>query len=106
MGPVSGDFSGGLALSKDRGDGRRGYGQVLDVAGRPSFGALYIDGVHQEHGELLNLGPEAMARLPLGARVRVIPNHVCMTAAMYDEMLVVGGEEAVIGRWPRTNGWG
>ncbi len=98
--------AGGLALSKDRGDGRRGYGQVLDVAGRPSFGELYIDGVHQEHGELLNLAPEAMARLPLGAKVRVIPNHVCMTAAMYDEMLVVGGEEAVIARWPRTNGWG
>ena len=98
--------AGGLALSKDRGDGRHGYGLVTDLAGRPSFGELVVAEVYQEHGELHGVGPDAMAALPIGARVRIIPNHVCMTAAMYDRLLVVGGDGDVGAVWARTNGWG
>jgi len=43
--------------------------------------------------------------LPIGARVRIFPNHACMTAAMYDEYMVVEGGGAIHARWPRTNGW-
>ncbi len=41
--------------------------------------------------------------LPIGARVRVLPNHACMTAAAYDGYWVDGG--AALRRWPRCNGW-
>ena len=43
--------------------------------------------------------------LPIGARVLVIPNHACMTAAMYGEYLVTDGGLNIAARWPRTNGW-
>jgi D-serine deaminase-like pyridoxal phosphate-dependent protein len=44
-------------------------------------------------------------RLPVGAHVRVAPNHVCMTAAAYDRYHVVDGSDAVIAVWERVNGW-
>jgi D-serine deaminase-like pyridoxal phosphate-dependent protein len=97
--------AGGLALSKDKGDGRHGYGVVLDLVGQPSFGHKVVAEVYQEHGELHDVDPAAMDALPIGARVRVIPNHVCMTAAMYDSMLVTGHDDLVEDLWRRTNGW-
>jgi D-serine deaminase-like pyridoxal phosphate-dependent protein len=101
--------AGGLALSKDRataalGPGDLGYGLVLDLAGEPSFGRLVVGGVHQEHGEIRGDAPLPFDRLPIGARVRVLPNHVCMTAAAYDRCLVAEGEE-VRESWERVNGW-
>jgi len=101
--------AGGLALSKDRataalGPGDLGYGLVLDAAGEPSFGRLVVVGVHQEHGEIRGKTPLPFDRLPIGARVRVLPNHVCMTAAAYDRCLVTDGDE-VSETWGRVNGW-
>jgi D-serine deaminase-like pyridoxal phosphate-dependent protein len=97
--------AGGLALSKDRSlrglPGDPGYGEVLDLQGRPL--GLHVADVHQEHGEIAL--PPGVAPLPVGTRVRVLPNHVCMTAAAYDHYRVLEGD-AVVATWPRINGWG
>ena len=45
------------------------------------------------------------ARLPVGARVRVAPNHACLTAAAHDRYHVVDGGERVLAVWERVNGW-
>lgn len=102
--------AGGLALSKDRstaaGPGPdMGYGLILDVAGEPVGPGVTIGGVHQEHGEIRGTVPLPFEKLPIGAKVRIVPNHVCMTAAMYDRYLVVAGSDRVIDEWERTNGW-
>ena len=102
--------AGGLALSKDRSTAETahdaGYGLVLDIAGRPSFGPLFVSNVHQEHGEIVGTAPLPFDRLPLGAKVRVLPNHACMTAAMYGGYHIVNGADThVAARWSRTNGW-
>lgn len=101
--------AGGLALSKDRSTAAspvdRGYGLVLDLDGEPAFGDLIVADVHQEHGEIRVNDPALFERLPIGAKVRVAPNHVCMTAAMYDSYLVVAGGREVRELWARTNGW-
>jgi D-serine deaminase-like pyridoxal phosphate-dependent protein len=102
--------AGGLALSKDRStrsiSGRdRGYGLVADIHGRPIFGDLHVVGVHQEHGDIRDVTDAQFAALPLGSRVRIFPNHACMTAAMYEAYLVVDDGIDIVGRWPRTNGW-
>jgi D-serine deaminase-like pyridoxal phosphate-dependent protein len=102
--------AGGLALSKDRSTqalpgADAGYGLVLDAGGEASFGELFVAGVHQEHGEIRGEAPLPFDRLPIGARVRILPNHACMTAAMYDAYLVVDGGTDVVGHWRRTNGW-
>ena len=82
-----------------------GFGLVLDRAGRPSFGEAIVTRVHQEHGEARGAEPLPFARLPVGARVRVAPNHACLTAAAHDRYHVVDGGERVLAVWERVNGW-
>ncbi|MEM9056144.1 MAG: alanine racemase [Pseudomonadota bacterium] len=100
--------AGGLALSKDTGATvfrpEVGYGEVCDVRSCRPLPGLYVQSVSQEHGHV-PLGPKHdFAALPVGSRVRVLPNHACMTAAAYDAYEVVEGDR-VVERWSRVNGW-
>ena len=114
--------AGGLALSKDRATGAFdddsggehgdcGYGLVCDAETCAPIPGLYVAAVHQEHGMVTVAEKEAplpFSRLPVGAKVRVLPNHVCMTSAAYDEYNVIDGDEdsaEVITTWGRCNGW-
>jgi D-serine deaminase-like pyridoxal phosphate-dependent protein len=102
--------AGGLALSKDRSTlglaGQdHGYGLICDLEGKSSFGRLIISETHQEHGVVRGDGPIPFERLPIGAKVRILPNHACMTAAAFESYLVVDGGLEIVDRWGRTNGW-
>ena len=90
--------AGGLALSKDRGEIGEGYGRVMDHSD------VIVADVNQEHGMLARTGgePPPFGRMPVGSRVRVIPNHACMTAAAYPAYRLLDDEATV---WPRVNGW-
>lgn len=96
--------SGALAMSKDRSTANAprdyGFGLVLDLDGAPLPGAPILTRVHQEHGEA---APAPM--LPIGAKLRVAPNHSCLTAAAFDRYHVVDGSREVIAVWSRINGW-
>ena len=104
--------AGALALSKDL-SGKKlrthvGYGLVCPTSGGPPIDGMYVAEVHQEHG--LIAGPEpadVMARqYPVGTRVRILPNHACLTAAPYDRYHVVSGEDpCILGVWPKVTGW-
>jgi D-serine deaminase-like pyridoxal phosphate-dependent protein len=101
--------AGGLALSKDRGTAGQardcGYGLVARAAdGRPVAG-LRVGEVNQEHG-LIDL-PEGcdFSDFPVGSRLRILPNHACMTAAAHDAYHVLDGRGNPVDRWPRCNGW-
>jgi D-serine deaminase-like pyridoxal phosphate-dependent protein len=101
---------GWMAMSRDRGTAKQsldwGYGMVCDVAGRPYADLMMID-ASQEHG-ILALREGSRARLPdlpIGAQVRVLPNHACATGAQYDRYHVVEGGQAVVAEWPRFSGW-
>ncbi len=102
--------AGALALSKDRSTAATpedaGYGLLTDGAGRGLLADLHVSNVHQEHGEVSSASPLPYERMPIGSRVRVLPNHACMTAAMYDRYYVVDGpSDEVVAVWPKTNGW-
>lgn len=104
--------AGGLALSKDRSTGAPGlpedvgFGIVMDVTGSHRIGNVKVGHVYQEHGMLVAEGDFPFDELPVGSRVRVLPNHACMTAAMYDSYNVVNGtDDSNIAVWPRINGW-
>ena len=102
--------AGGLALSKDRGTASQandyGYGAVCDAQGRLING-LRLASVSQEHGLIVADDEEVAARmfatLPVGTRVRILPNHACMTAAAYDTYHVVNDNRLEL--WARCNGW-
>ncbi len=96
--------AGGLAMSKDRSTSAApldyGFGLMLDLDGAASFGQAIMTRTHQEHGEV-SPAPD----LPIGAKVRVAPNHTCMTAAAHPCYHVVDGGREVIAVWRRVNGW-
>ncbi len=101
--------AGALALSKDRSTAELpqdcGYGLVCNAeSGQPVEG-LYVRAVNQEHGFVTAEHPIAFERFPVGAKVRVLPNHSCITAAAYDAYHVIDGGTDVVHTWPRCNGW-
>ena len=104
--------AGGLALSKDRSmdafDPEIGYGLVCDRTGARLFEGVSIPDAHQEHGILRARtgGQIPFDDMPIGSRVRVLPVHACMTAAMYASYHVVEDcGEAVVAEWDRASGW-
>jgi len=96
--------SGALALSKDLGPSdaarQRGYGPLLrGLTGRELDPVLSVRSVTQEHGVVAGRGPaDVEGRLAVGEKVRILANHSCLAAAMFDEYYVVRGEE-VVDRW-------
>lgn len=108
--------AGGLALSKDTGASEHlphaGYGLVCLPNGAVPLPELAVREVHQEHGILGPADPARhnpplpFQRFPVGARLRVLPNHSCMTAAMYERYHLTRGGGLLIGSLERVNGWG
>lgn len=101
--------AGALALSKDRSTQATahdsGYGGVWDLDAKPAFGECVIRRVYQEHGVAVSDTPLLFDQLPVGARVRIAPNHSCITAAAHDRYYVVDGSREVVAEWDRINGW-
>lgn len=85
--------AGALAMSKDLGpDGSASLGEVfLDYGSGTLDSEVRLTSLSQEHGIL------SVPR-PVGSRLRILPNHSCLTAAMFDEYMVVRGKE-VVDRW-------
>lgn len=100
--------AGGLALSKDVSAqafmADAGYGVVADVVASAPVSGLAINAVSQEHGKIDVDDPAWFERLPVGAQVRVLPNHACFTAAAYPGYRLIEGG-ALAGTWSRVNGW-
>jgi D-serine deaminase-like pyridoxal phosphate-dependent protein len=100
--------AGGIALSKDRSTEATpmdyGYGVVLDAVGKPTLGRAIVTRAYQEHGVVM-LDPAMEVDLPVGSKLRVAPNHTCMTAAAHDRYFVTEGGSEVVAVWPRVNGW-
>ena len=46
-----------------------------------------------------------MPELPVGTRVRILPNHACATAAQYDRYRVLDGTDRIEATWARFSGW-
>lgn len=100
--------AGALALSKDisahDADPGIGYGEICDAETLEPLTGLYVAGVSQEHGVVPVDDPALFDALPIGARVRILPNHACITAAGYDRYHVLENG-AVTEEWDRVNGW-
>lgn len=43
--------------------------------------------------------------LELDAKLRVLPNHACATAAMHNHYYVIDDSSTVVDVWDRINGW-
>ena len=101
--------AGALALSKDISAQefrpQVGYGTIVD----PPAKDMAVVECSQEHGFIGAAEPIPFGNLPIGARVRILPNHACITAAAYDRYYVVDSEvdggKSVVEVYDRINGW-
>ena len=101
--------AGALALSKDRSTQAvphdYGFGLALDINARATLGQSLVTRANQEHG-VIDLDPTVdPTTMPIGHKLRIAPNHACLTAAAHDRYYVVDGTNTVQAIWPRVNGW-
>ena len=83
---------GALALSKDLGpDDPPHYGRLFRSPAGDDLGDDRVTSVSQEHGRLS--GPYTV-----GQKIRILPNHACLTVAHFDHFEIVRGRQ-VVGRW-------
>lgn len=82
--------AGSKALSKESRGGAGGFGILLD---RPEVRVVRLS---EEHG-ILDLSDTSW-RPSVGSRVRVVPNHVCVSVNLQDRLLVVDG--TAVEAWP------
>ena len=101
--------AGALALSKDVSaqefQPNVGYGTIADA---PSKDMAVIE-CSQEHGFVSSADPMPYGNMPIGTRVRILPNHACITAAAYDKYYVIDsdldGGKSIVDVYDRINGW-
>jgi D-serine deaminase-like pyridoxal phosphate-dependent protein len=101
--------AGALALSKDVSaqefKPQVGYGTIV----APSAKDMAVVDCSQEHGFVGAAEPIPYGNLPIGSRLRILPNHACITAAAYDRYYVVDsaldGGKSVVDIYDRINGW-
>ena len=103
--------AGWMALSQDRGTAKQeidqGYGMVCDETGKIMPDLIVIK-ANQEHGIIsCRAGSDTpLPDLPLGTRLRILPNHACAMAAQYSEYNVIPARpDAPLDTWPRFGGW-
>lgn len=101
---------GWMALSRDRGTSAQsvdqGYGIVCDADGRV-MPRLVMSGANQEHGIISRADGAGwnVQALPIGTRLRILPNHACATAAQYEGYFVLSDGALTAEYWPRFNGF-
>lgn len=105
--------AGALALSKDHSTeavpNDIGFGLIANAKGEVFAPQLKVTRVYQEHGLVPLPEGQSLKSFPIGEKLRVFPNHVCMTGAMYDRYYVVdsanGDSTSIVAVWHRINGW-
>jgi len=81
--------AGKKVFTTDTGYGTGGYGIVLaDAAAMRPHPGLRVDALSEEHGWLTVSGD---ADLAVGDRLRIVPNHACVTVHTQDETYLVDG---------------
>ena len=101
--------AGALALSKDISaqefHPNVGFGTIANAPAKD----MAVVACSQEHGFVGAEDPIPYGNLPIGSRVRVWPNHACITAAAYDRYYVVDSDidsgKSVVDVYDRINGW-
>jgi D-serine deaminase-like pyridoxal phosphate-dependent protein len=100
--------AGALAFSRDEGpthlDAECGYGEVFSADGKTHLASLRVRSLSQEHGKIQGSAPLDYPALPLGTKLRIVPNHSCLSAALFERYHVFRGDDAV-DEWRPVRGW-
>lgn len=99
--------AGSLALSLDPGathvEGEWGFGIVFGLESQVDPG-VRVAKLSQEHGLVRDTTDAGFDRWRVGDRVRILPNHSCLTAALYGSYQLTSAGE-VVAEWIPLRGW-
>ncbi len=81
----------------------KGFGTVITIDGQPREDILF-ERMTEEHG-MLKLSGSAASDLKVGERLLVIPNHICTTVNLFNELLITknpiaSGQAEIVALWP------
>ncbi|KAL9658752.1 hypothetical protein ABK040_005907 [Willaertia magna] len=98
--------AGALSLSKDIGvsdnnNNEFSYGYIMEDD------KLKITGLTQEIGIVSSSQPIDFEKFNIGKRIRIIPNHSCLSAALFEEYQIINNskENTIIDQWKPNRGW-
>ncbi len=99
--------AGATALSKDKGpthiEPNVGYGKIVQDYQKGRIDTeVILTSLSQEHGKLVPTG-ETSLRYQHGEKIRIVPNHSCLTANLFDKYHVVK-DDLVVDRWKVQRG--
>ena len=62
---------------------------------------------NQEHRSIAHRSgnPAGLLDLPVGALLRILPNHACATCAQFSPYLVLDESQQQLAVWRRFGGW-
>lgn len=83
--------AGSKVLTMDPSKWKPGYGHIVE------YPDAVIENLSEEHGWVRL--PESMQDMKIGEKVQIIPNHVCPTVNLTDELYLVRDDE-VVEVWP------
>lgn len=102
--------AGWTALSCDRSTATQSvdqyFGVVCSIEGEP-FTDWIVLKANQEQS-ILAPRPNSsctVPQMPVGSRIRILPNHACATAGQHEEYKVVDGTTELVSVWSRVHGW-
>ncbi|ABN65249.2 predicted protein [Scheffersomyces stipitis CBS 6054] len=94
--------AGVLALCREFGP-LPGHGRVVDPPGLENW---IVGRLSQEHGILVPLDENQVNDfIPLGTKVRIVPQHSCITAAAHPWYYIVDSSNSVVDIWIPARGW-
>ena len=98
-----------MAMSRDRGTAKQPVDQLYGVrCAGPAVSRPAAGRDQPEQGIIkLRAGSGAtLPDLPLGTKLRILPNHACATCAQHEAYEVVrGASPEVVAHWERFRGW-
>ena len=98
-----------MAMSRDRGTAKQPvdqlYGLVCDAQGRRIPTCCWPRPTRSRASSAARSGA-TLPDLPLGTKLRILPNHACATCAQHEAYEVVrGASPEVVAHWERFRGW-
>lgn len=95
--------AGKKVFTTDTGYGTDGYGVVLaDAETRTPYSDIRLDHLSEEHGWL---SVPSSSTLTVGDRLRIVPNHACVTVANHSALHLVD-DETIVDTWSvDATGW-
>lgn len=96
--------TGVIALSREPARKYQGFGKVIT---NPKYGDWSVNRVSQEHGILRpsDSDPAGAKLIPIGTKIRIIPNHACITANSYNAYYVLDDEDKIVDVYIPWRGW-